>query len=362
MVMQTNVATGVIAALGVLLLAFVIATGILGARVRSCHTKTPHPGIPSAFSAPAPAATPTAGTQLAAVPDAAPNSGPPPAHKTMIVSLTTIPARFADIPATITNLLTQTRPADAIILNIPKQYSVRFKEGIPERAIEAFKKQFPTVIVFRPEVDEGPGTKLLGALQALASWRDSPVQAKVVTPDVARLYDAVRGADTIYNTPGDVFVVLGDDDRQYPPFALERFEAAMSDPTNHGKALSGCVFRSGDTIVGQGADLYAIPLRVLHAIKPYFNLLRDDKSCVFHDDMWISAYLAAHNVPIAAVDVNIVNRDFANTQALLNLQGDLSREQVTRGAQAAIDQVNLLWRQRYPWLAAPLDPDSGPTN
>jgi hypothetical protein len=87
----------------------------------------------------------------------------------MIVSLTTIPARFADIPATITNLLTQTRPADAIILNIPKQYSVRFKEGVPERAIDAFKKQFPTVIVFRPEVDEGPGTKLLGALQALGA-------------------------------------------------------------------------------------------------------------------------------------------------------------------------------------------------
>ncbi len=271
----------------------------------------------------------------------------------MVLCLTTIPPRFAGIDATITNLLQQTRPADAIVLSIPQRYSVRFKEGVPQADIDAFKQRFPTVVVHRPPADEGPGTKLLGALSALESWRsrtDPQAHAAAPSPGTQLLKRTMQSADTVFTSHMNVVLVLGDDDRKYPLDSLERFDEALRDPHNSNTALSGCVYKTADTIIGQGADLFAMPLRPLHAIASYFESLRHETACMYHDDLWISAYLALVGVQIQKVDIQVVNRDIANQDALIAVQGDLSRDTITRVAQQVIHAVNRAWRNKYAWL------------
>ena len=53
-----------------------------------------------------------------------------------IYSLTTIPAKFDNLYLTIDSLLNQTIKATKIIINIPKQYSLRFNSSIEKDKIE----------------------------------------------------------------------------------------------------------------------------------------------------------------------------------------------------------------------------------
>ncbi len=80
----------------------------------------------------------------------------------VIVTLSSIPPRFADMGPTLASLLAQDQPADRIILYIPNTYR-RFPEwdGVLPKVPEG-------VEIHRCDTDYGPATKVLPALRAFA--------------------------------------------------------------------------------------------------------------------------------------------------------------------------------------------------
>jgi len=76
-----------------------------------------------------------------------------------VISLTTIPPRFATLPRVIKTLWAQDARPDRIILTVPKTYR-RFQGNHP-------LPDLPGVEVLRPEADPGPAGKALTAAQHL---------------------------------------------------------------------------------------------------------------------------------------------------------------------------------------------------
>lgn len=108
----------------------------------------------------------------------------------VIASLTTLPDRIANLEPTIRSLLDQTRPPDEIVVAIP-QFSIREKT---EYAIPDYLKKIPRVRLLRCEKDWGPATKFIPIIQEeLAAGREQTL------------------------------IMVVDDDRIYPPDALEIF-------------------------------------------------------------------------------------------------------------------------------------------
>ena len=116
-------------------------------------------------------------------------SRPSPGRR-VIASLTSLPDRIANLEPTIRSLLDQTRPPDEIVVAIP-QFSIREKV---EYAVPDYLKKIPRVRLLRCEKDWGPATKLIPIIQEeLAAGR------------------------------GETLIMVVDDDRIYPPDALEIF-------------------------------------------------------------------------------------------------------------------------------------------
>lgn len=108
----------------------------------------------------------------------------------IIASLSTLPDRIANLGPTIRCLLEQTRPPDEIVLAVP-DFSVRQKRAyvVPE-----YLNQFPQLRILRCTKDWGPATKFIPLIQEeLAAGREAAL----------------------------IWVV--DDDRTYPPEALETY-------------------------------------------------------------------------------------------------------------------------------------------
>lgn len=235
----------------------------------------------------------------------------------LVVTLTTIPSRFQGLATTLTSLVNQSRPADIIVLNLPKQYHARFGGAtISEDDIAALALQFPQIHVLRPEMDEGPGTKLLGTLDAIVAH----------TPPLHRLPDASK-----------VCIVIADDDRVYGKNQLQHIEQKYDGKT----AVSGWVFEDQGVTIGQGADLFAIPLSCLGMARFFFNKISSSRACVLHDDFWISYYLRKMGVPIKAMPNDSPETKESFRDALHKLQGDDSRASVTREAHRILGPMTL---------------------
>src|SRR5437867_9393221 len=111
-------------------------------------------------------------------------------HPRVIVSLSTVPDRINNLRPTIRSLLKQTRPPDEIVLAIP-EFSVREQRPyvVPEYLL-----RLPRVRVLHCAEDWGPATKFIGAIQdELAAGRKNSL------------------------------IMVVDDDRLYPPDALETY-------------------------------------------------------------------------------------------------------------------------------------------
>ena len=108
----------------------------------------------------------------------------------VIASLSTLPDRINNLKPTIRSLLSQTRPPDEIVLAVP-ELSIRQKRSyvVPE-----YLKEFSQVRILRCGRDWGPATKFIPIVQEeLAAGR------------------------------GDTLIMVVDDDRTYPPDALETY-------------------------------------------------------------------------------------------------------------------------------------------
>lgn len=113
-----------------------------------------------------------------------------PSTGRVIVSLSTLPDRIGNIEPTLRSLIGQTRPPDEIVLAVPR-FSIRQQKPY---VIPSFLEQLPGVRVLHCERDWGPASKFI----------------PVVNEEMA----AGRG---------DTLIMVVDDDRTYPPDALETF-------------------------------------------------------------------------------------------------------------------------------------------
>lgn len=109
----------------------------------------------------------------------------------VVASLTTSPSRIHMLGPTLTSLDHQTRPPDAIILNLPLTFQ---RTGETYSVPDWIQRNHPRVVINRVRVDYGPATKLI---PTLALERDS-------------------------------YILVVDDDQRYSPYLLERFLNAAS--------------------------------------------------------------------------------------------------------------------------------------
>lgn len=190
---------------------------------------------------------------------------PPPKPVRVFVSLTTIPPRMASLERCLDSLAAQTLRPERIFVCIPKAYR-RF--AMPDPLPFDLSRFGDLVEIVRPDQDFGPGTKLLGAV------------------------DRVPKDD-------DALLVLVDDDLSYRPGMLQTFADAFRERPD--AAASFHVYRYRGLDVGQGADGFAIPAKVLAGIWPYHARVRKSAFAFFVDDLWISYYLWMNSVPIRSV-------------------------------------------------------------
>ncbi len=109
----------------------------------------------------------------------------------VVASLTTSPSRIHMLGPTLTSLDHQTRPPDAIILNLPDVFQ---RTGEAYSVPAWIQRNHPRVVINRSGADHGPATKLIPTL--------------------------------LLET--DAYILVVDDDQRYSPLLLERFLNAAS--------------------------------------------------------------------------------------------------------------------------------------
>lgn len=221
-----------------------------------------------------------------------------------VVSLTTIPSKFATVHRTIDSLLQQTLPPQSILLNIPKKYTFRMQGSIEPHLIEALRERYihQPVIIHLLDHDDGPGTKLLG---------------------IRPCFDDIC-------TSADTFVVLVDDDMVYKPYMLSTFADYLQRCPGTRTASFYCYQLMGIT-VGQGADGFCVASHLLPGLFAYIDKIKDVDILLYHDDVYISFYFYLNNIPIHHIVPP--NRDFiyertpaCDVDALRHITGACSRD------------------------------------
>ena len=220
----------------------------------------------------------------------------------VIASLTTLPARIANLEPTIRSLLDQTRPPDEIVVAIP-QFSIREKT---EYAVPDYLQKLPRVRVLRCDKDWGPATKFIPTIQKeLAAGR------------------------------GETLIMVVDDDRVYPQDALEIFlhyhqqmpEAALCFrggliPRNlvwfMPKLFRASQIREIKRVaVITGTASYLIQPRFFDsALWDYSNA---PASAFYMDDIWISAQLDRRGVKKYVVPASRMMRSVREQSGTLTL-------------------------------------------
>jgi len=245
-------------------------------------------------------------------------------NKRVIVSLTTLPDRIHNLEPTIHCLLNQTRPPDEIVLAIPE---VSLRQNRPY-SIPKYLSQFPTLRILQSKTDWGPATKFIPVIQEeLAAGRS-----------------------------GTLIMVI-DDDRIYPPDALETFlhyheqlpNAALCFrggpmPRNFywfvPKLFLGSRIREPKRVaVITGCGSYLIQPRFFDAT--LWNYSDAPASAFYMDDIWISGHLDRRGVQKFAVPTSAMMR------TVRQQGGTMSLHRVPRGRTYHNNQVVEYFRDTW---------------
>jgi Glycosyl transferase family 2 len=200
-------------------------------------------------------------------------------NRRVIASLSTVPDRINNLRPTIRSLLRQTRPPDEIVLAIP-EFSVR--EGRPY-VVPKYISRLPRVRILRSREDWGPATKFIAAIQdELAAGRQNTL------------------------------IMVVDDDRVYPPDALETYLHYSEQLPDAALCFRGAAMPStfdwDDAKMIYAKDLrQPRPVAVItgcgsYLIQPRFfdGSLWDYSGAppvaFYIDDIWISAWLSRRGV------------------------------------------------------------------
>ena len=202
----------------------------------------------------------------------------------VVVSLTTIPDRLANIRPTLNSLLDQSRRPDAIFLNLPDESR---REG-REYEIPAFFKDYRPVEIVRCGRDWGPATKVLPTLERVTA----PNTRIVVTDD-----------DQIY--PHNMIETLVEASEKFPDAVVcsrgfrvpTEFDIHRRD-TLYGTHLSHEV----PVEIVQGSAGYLVKPRFFN--EQIFDYSLAPKEAFFQDDIWLCGHLARLGIDRYVVPFN----------------------------------------------------------
>lgn len=222
-----------------------------------------------------------------------------PDHAPVIVSITTIPSRIGKMRPVLQSLLDGELRPDAIYVNVP-EYCVRQKSSYDVPAFFDDADFTRGVIrINRIEKDWGPGTKLLGPIDRL---------------------------------PDECYLVIADDDVAYHLSFLDRLIAAQRQ--DHASAFSYYTYRVSGMPIGQGCDGLSVWSPHLDGVLAFAEREVDGTSLLFHDDIWISFFLATRGVRMKQVPVptdgDLVYEQIFSDDALRSLGGENERQRIVR--------------------------------
>lgn len=172
------------------------------------------------------------------------------------ISLTTIPSRIKGIGKTIDSLINQSVKPTRIFLNIPVKYNLRFNNAVKDSDIPKFDDSIVEVV--RCSHDYGPGTKLMGNVDFLK-----------------------RETDAI--------VILVDDDFGYDKELVKKSLKVIEKNKNVG--TTGSYRKILNYSFGGAWKSFAFSTHLLSRIRDFYNLIRNNRQILHHDDYWISFYL-----------------------------------------------------------------------
>ena len=211
------------------------------------------------------------------------------------VSIATMPGR--DVNFSLRSLISQRRPPDVIFVCVCEEY--RREPGA--RVDTAQITSHPSVRIIAGCKDNGPATKLLGSLNAVREF-------------------------------GAQLLVLADDDLQYVPSALGDVEAYYA---THGLTRpSSCyVYSIVGTAIGQGADLFAMPVHHLVGIEDFFVAQTTmHPELWYHDDVLISTFFAQQRLAVRfrGSVCRTYDAEADPQNGLQHMQGRVARDELNR--------------------------------
>lgn len=238
----------------------------------------------------------------------------------LFVSLTTIPSRLSSLWKTIDSLLAQTINPTRIVVNIPRQYTLRFlRQPVDECLVQLLVDRYasnPTVVIHRTDRDNGPGTKLIGFLV----WKQSQDPQSLVHDE-------------------NSFVVLVDDDVVYKPEFLSGFVPHLDSCMAASYCVNSYPVKRADGtsynfIAGQGRDGFVIQLPCLYAFIHYYNIFISSRAINLHDDFFTSFYLLLQKIPIKPIvfggNGELVYEAHTEIDSLHDLPGEFSRDNIIK--------------------------------
>jgi hypothetical protein len=217
----------------------------------------------------------------------------------VVISLTTLPSRISKIRPCLESLLAGDVLPDKILLALPptsirenRRYSV--PEFLKDRTFCG-----SIIEIVNADRDWGPGTKLLGSLAVI---------------------------------PQECYLVLADDDVRYRHDFLAKLLTAQRQ--NHFSSFSFYTYRTEGLTVGQGCDGYSFWYPNLSGIERFAQDHVINTDLFFHDDLWISFYLASKGISVRSLapllGAGLIYEIEHQTNSLSHLGGRLAREQLNR--------------------------------
>lgn len=223
----------------------------------------------------------------------------------LIVCITTLPSRIGLLRPTLESLLSGQKLPQAIRIIVPDRPLRETAEyAIPPFLLDtAFHGGLVEIV--KVERDWGPGSKLLGGLQSI--------------------------------TEPSVLVVADDDVRYRADFLQGLWEAQHA---NHHVSFSYYTYRVGGITIGQGCDGFSFWTPNLDGIFDFFDRHVNGTDIMFHDDFWISFFLAAEGISIESLghklDGGLIYEQVHEINALRHLDGALVREDLNRRGYAML--------------------------
>ncbi|WP_127142764.1 glycosyltransferase family A protein [Pelagibacterium montanilacus] len=200
-----------------------------------------------------------------------------------LISLTTVPKRFeTTLPRVLDNLAEQS-VVDRVLVNIPHHYRKWGAAHVPPCL-----EKHPKAHLFRPSIDYGPATKLLGALEYV---RGKVGIEYIVTCDDDVLFKSPRHIEHLIRCARmlpDCIVTIGGIRLDHLPFkrkdGLEKGERYT--PVHAPQGFRGVVY----------------PAKALMADTRSFSLMHELPSGIFHDDdAYFGIVAGAMGIPVISV-------------------------------------------------------------